>query len=565
MRKKIVNILCLMLCIVMVFGTTNVKAKEISRQANEEEIIASQTDAMPDAVVQAEAEEMSVYAPNIVIDDIQTMDMGRYTIVGVNQNKNENVSYRWQVYDFSTGSWTIFHDWDTATCVFWTPSHIGDYYLYVEAMVNGQVVASYAKLHHFAGCVTSLGEISFECGSDMCTYNVAYNTNDTELMFRWQVYDVSNGAWSTIRDWDAQSAGQWNPSHAGDYFLYVQAKGGDGVIHSKLLVCHVDAPRITSFIQSCTSGYVNECVVMGGTYSDSTLSVGRQRYLVFDGTYWKPLFQDGNNALWVPEQEGQYLLCYEIYDKKGNRIEQSFKELRIDRPYVNLNGLSTEHTRGLDYTFTLNADTNDVGIQYRWQYYNAANGSWYSITDWSNTLKVNWTPPSEGYYWISVDAKLRDGTIKSHTEGLVATRIYTEEEQMCNLANSYASATNYLLMVNCATHKVGVFTGYQGNWQLNYYWDCADGKASTPTVRGEFTVANKGYYFDSDGARCYYYTQFYGGYLFHSVLYSQKKEGVVIDGRVGMALSHGCVRLKIENAKWIYDNVPRGTKVVVYN
>ena len=121
MRKKIVNILCLMLCIVMVFGTTNVKAKEISRQANEEEIIASQTDAMPDAVVQAEAEEMSVYAPNIVIDDIQTMDMGRYTIVGVNQNKNENVSYRWQVYDFSTGSWTIFHDWDTATCVFWTP------------------------------------------------------------------------------------------------------------------------------------------------------------------------------------------------------------------------------------------------------------------------------------------------------------------------------------------------------------------------------------------------------------------------------------------------------------
>ena len=33
-----------------------------------------------------------------------------------------------------------------------------------------------------------------------------------------------------------------------------------------------------------------------------------------------------------------------------------------------------------------------------------------------------------------------------------------------------------------------------------------------------------------------------------------------MDGRVGIPLSHGCVRLQIDNAKWIYDNIPRGTK-----
>ena len=79
-----------------------------------------------------------------------------------------------------------------------------------------------------------------------------------------------------------------------------------------------------------------------------------------------------------------------------------------------------------------------------------------------------------------------------------------------------------------------------------------------------FTVAAKGYYFDSGDARCFYYTQFYGDYLFHSVLYD-KKTGNLADGRLGMGLSHGCVRLKIENAKWIYDHIPAGTKVVVYN
>ena len=38
-----------------------------------------------------------------------------------------------------------------------------------------------------------------------------------------------------------------------------------------------------------------------------------------------------------------------------------------------------------------------------------------------------------------------------------------------------------------------------------------------------------------------------------------------MDGRVGMALSHGCVRLEIQNAKWIYDTIPSGSTVVVYH
>lgn len=36
------------------------------------------------------------------------------------------------------------------------------------------------------------------------------------------------------------------------------------------------------------------------------------------------------------------------------------------------------------------------------------------------------------------------------------------------------------------------------------------------------------------------------------------------DGRLGINASHGCVRLAIDDAKWIYDNIPSKTKVVVY-
>ena len=135
---------------------------------------------------------------------------------------------------------------------------------------------------------------------------------------------------------------------------------------------------------------------------------------------------------------------------------------------------------------------------------------------------------------------------------------------MMQVANLYGSNTPFLLLVNRSTHKVGVFQGWQGNWNNIAYWDCSDGAPSTPTVEGVFRVGSKGHYFDSGSSRCYWYTQFYGNYLFHSVLYS-KYNGALVDGRLGMALSHGCVRLDINNAKWIYDNIPPGTTVVVYH
>ena len=559
MKRKIITFVCSIW--IVLFCTQNVTvayAQEPENPVAVETETATETDAL---VLE---DSVEVYARNVTIQSIEKTDMGRYAIVGVPNTLSVDVTYRWQAYDFAKGTWTMFHDWDTATCVFWEPEHAGDYYLYVEAMVGGTIVAQRAELKYFSGCVTTLGAIDYKCGADGCTYNVAYNTNDSELQFRWQAYDVANGAWYTIRNWSKDSAGRWIPEHAGDYFLYVEAKGGDGAVTSELLVCHVDEARITSFIQSCTSGFVNEIVVMAGTYTDPTNTIGRQRYLVFDGTYWTELGAYQGQGLWNPSQEGQYLLCYEIYDKKGVRVAQQFKQFQIERPFVNLSDIKETHTMGLDFHFSIDVDTNDPGIHYRWQYYDIENNAWHVIEDYPGGTKLDWTPEREGYYWVTLEAMLRDGTVKSVTKGVVANRILSEEEKMRTLANSYASNTNYLILVNGATHKVGIFNGSQGNWTMIAYWDCSDGKTSTPTVRGQFTVAAKGYYFDSGDARCFYYTQFYGDYLFHSVLYD-KKTGKLADGRLGMGLSHGCVRLQIDNAKWIYDNIPAGTKVVVYN
>lgn len=133
---------------------------------------------------------------------------------------------------------------------------------------------------------------------------------------------------------------------------------------------------------------------------------------------------------------------------------------------------------------------------------------------------------------------------------------------MLNRANWYSSSTNWLLLVNLSSCKVGVYQGGRGSWQQVFYWDCGPGKPSTPTVTGEFTVTGKGYSF-GHGYTCYYYTQFYGDYLFHSIKYYQGTFNVM-DGRLGVQVSNGCVRLALQNAKWLYENIPYGTKVVIF-
>ena len=127
---------------------------------------------------------------------------------------------------------------------------------------------------------------------------------------------------------------------------------------------------------------------------------------------------------------------------------------------------------------------------------------------------------------------------------------------------SKSSKTKYFVVVDTSKTKTMIFKGSKGKWVPFKLWSCSPGKSSTPTVKGTYTVKAKGYSFGR-GYTCYYYTQFYGDYLFHSVLYRQGTFKIM-DGRLGQKLSHGCVRLSLGNAKWMYKNIPRNTKVYIY-
>ena len=144
---------------------------------------------------------------------------------------------------------------------------------------------------------------------------------------------------------------------------------------------------------------------------------------------------------------------------------------------------------------------------------------------------------------------------------------YTPEQyEMISRAQSFYSATDWLILTNVTTHIVGVFLWDGNSWTLCKEFLTSTGAPWSPTVEGEFTVQAKIPYFGSGSYRCWYATQFWGDYLFHSVLYNADSGPYVVqDGRLGMSISHGCVRMRLEDAKWIYDNIPSRTKVYIYH
>ncbi len=190
------------------------------------------------------------------------------------------------------------------------------------------------------------------------------------------------------------------------------------------------------------------------------------------------------------------------------------------------------------------------------------NGTWYYLES-NGSMHVGWLKDSGTWYWLDGGGAMATGwrVVDGSWQYFKSNGAWVSD-YMDAKAQSYSSSTNWLILVDTSRCITSIYTGYVGNWSLNRRYVCAPGKASTPTVLGEYQVYGKGYSF-GHGYTCYYYTQFYGDYLFHSSPYYVNSNRVK-DPTMGVPASAGCVRLEIQNAKWIYDNIPYGTKVVTY-
>ena len=100
------------------------------------------------------------------------------------------------------------------------------------------------------------------------------------------------------------------------------------------------------------------------------------------------------------------------------------------------------------------------------------------------------------------------------------------------------------------------------------YMLCSSGVSSSPTRTGVFKL--KSYrvrfgLFKNTSVYAQYWSQIDGRMYFHSILYTDRKAETYNTSfnNLGNRASHGCIRLSVPDARWIWYNAAPGTTVVV--
>lgn len=181
-------------------------------------------------------------------------------------------------------------------------------------------------------------------------------------------------------------------------------------------------------------------------------------------------------------------------------------------------------------------------------------------------------------YYLSayqIDGNYGESTRKAistfqRNNGLSETGIADEVTQKLLFSeNAIGNWTPYKLEIRISEQRVYV---YQLNDEKEYVqidrFICSTGLgSSTPT--GVFLNTgpmNVWHYFKKFDCWAQYSYQIDGDILFHSVLYSEKDTDTLRESSLyalGSKASHGCVRLKVEDARWIYNNCQKGTIVEI--
>ncbi|BCN31998.1 L,D-transpeptidase family protein [Anaeromicropila herbilytica] len=138
-----------------------------------------------------------------------------------------------------------------------------------------------------------------------------------------------------------------------------------------------------------------------------------------------------------------------------------------------------------------------------------------------------------------------------------------------NTKSSASSTAPYLIKVNRYMNCITIYKKDKtGEYTVPYKaMACSTGGANT--LLGTYkTPAKFRWKLLMGDVWGQYSTRIKGGILFHSVWYYKQDPSTlsaVQFNKLGTTASHGCIRLSVVDAKWIYDNCPLGTTVIIYD
>ena len=489
---------------------------------------------------------------------------------------------------WADGNWGVIQDMSTADTAVWKPKKAGNYVLYLDAMdstgavtsVSTEIVLTEDWKFKAIECTPPSPQTISTADETVIKVNTTGNNGALQYKFVWQ----KNGSWAS-GNWgvlQAKSSNNtatfnWNndPNKfgVGTYTIYVDIFDSQGKVTTKTIK-YVVAKRWTwnGFSLTASEQKVNKPVtITAKTGADNT---GLQYKFVWqkNGSWasgnWGVLqdWSSSNSVTMKPDTPGDFTIYVDIKDKDGSIDHYNTRESGQIYYAYQLQGLSCNFeaaTGGIELAVVLSPDWGashfPSGFKYTYRWSTGSNSG--TIATNTTKTKVAWVPDQNVFnYTFYVDATSPDNVTTTYKKNVT---LPTGGDYR------WSGGTYWSIVIDRNQHWLVLYENY-GN-KIRYIWRCTNGAPSTPTPTGWYSIESKLYYFDAEyGIRCFYASGFIGSvYLIHSTLYNQPatypSEDAVRDPTLGEALSHGCVRIAVENAHWVYNNIPYGTSVRIYD
>jgi len=157
--------------------------------------------------------------------------------------------------------------------------------------------------------------------------------------------------------------------------------------------------------------------------------------------------------------------------------------------------------------------------------------------------------------------------------GLPATGVADETTQRLLFSEDAKKVLKpYLIRVSLEEQRAYIYT-YDANEEytvLERTIVISSGAEESPTPTGTFEFTGKGerwHYFEAFNSWAQYAFHIDGDIMFHSVIYDRKDDesSLQVSTRtyLGYPASHGCIRMEVEDAQWIWENCPTRTTVII--
>ncbi|KGM93519.1 murein L,D-transpeptidase [Clostridium botulinum] len=148
--------------------------------------------------------------------------------------------------------------------------------------------------------------------------------------------------------------------------------------------------------------------------------------------------------------------------------------------------------------------------------------------------------------------------------------IETKDYKSLNNVRGYVLKSQLKIVTPNQTYSITVKLGqqkvyiYKGDSLIKTF-TCSTGMDSTPTPTGVYLVGTRGsLFYSGSSVICYNWVRWNNNFLFHSVLYDRNGNLILSEyKKLGQKASHGCIRLPLGDVRWIYDNIPSGTPVII--